>query len=122
MPTPRMKLGTRGETVARRLLERKGYIIREANYRCPWGEVDLVTQQGDQLVFVEVRSRRGRAFGSPEESVTEAKVQRLTAASQHYLQQHGLEDSAWRIDLVAIQFTRGFRLLEVRHLEHAVQL
>ena len=122
MPTPRMRLGSRGEGLARRLLERKGYIIRDTNYRCPWGEVDLVAQWGDQLIFVEVRTRRGGAFGGPEESVTEAKVQRLIATSQHYLQSHDLEDAPWRIDLVSVRFTRGYRLLEIAHLENAVQL
>ena len=122
MPTPRMRLGSRGEGLARRLLERKGYVVREANYRCPWGEVDLVAQLDDEMVFVEVRSRRGGKFGGPEESITEAKVQRLVAASQHYLQLHGQELAPWRIDLVSVLFTRNHRLLEIRHLEHAVQL
>ena len=118
-----MRLGSHGEGLARRLLERKGYVIRDTNYRCPWGEVDLVAQQGDQLVFVEVRTRRGGGgFGGPEESITEAKVERLVATSQHYLQSHDLEGAPWRIDLVAVRFTRGYRLLEVRHLENAVQL
>ena len=51
--------------------------LLDANYRCRWGEVDIVAQEGDELVFVEVRTRRGAEYGTPEESVTAAKARRL---------------------------------------------
>lgn len=54
MPTPRTKLGTRGEELAQRLLKDQGYLILETNYRCPWGEIDIVAQDGNELVFVKV--------------------------------------------------------------------
>ena len=90
------------------------------NYRSRWGEIDIVAQQGEELVFIEVRTRRGDAFGTPEESVTPAKSRRLIATAQDYLQTHGLEQSQWRIDLVSIRLDVAGKLLGVNHLEHAV--
>ena len=58
-------------------LERRGYVIRQRNYRCPVGEMDIVAEDGDCLVFVEVRTRRGREYSTPEESITAAKQVKL---------------------------------------------
>ena len=77
----RKKLGRWGEDAAATLLEERGYLVVERNWRCHGvGEMDLVARQGDCLVFVEVRARRGRAHGTPEESITAAKRKRLVAA------------------------------------------
>jgi len=113
-------LGQWGEAHARRYLEGQGYTVSDTNYRSRWGEVDIVARQGGELVFVEVRTRRGSGFGTPEESVTAAKSRRLIATAQDYLQKRGLERSAWRIDLVSIHLDSGGKLLEVNHLENAV--
>ena len=64
-----------------RFLQEKGCRLVDANYRCRWGKVDIVAQDGDELVFVEVRTRRGTQYGTPEESVTEAKARRLIASA-----------------------------------------
>ena len=116
---PRIDLGQRGEAAARDFLERQGYTILDTNYRCPWGEVDIVASQDDVLVFVEVRARRGSAMGSPEESVTPAKGRRLIMTAQHYLQSHpGPPD--WRIDLVAVRMDRLGRVQRVSLVQNAV--
>ena len=121
MTTPRGRLGHWGETHARRFLESKGYTVSSTNYRCRWGEVDIVAQYGPEIVFVEVRTRRGAAFGAPEESVTAAKSRRLVATAQHYLESNGLEQSQWRVDLIGIHLDVSGKLLEVNHLENAVE-
>ena len=115
-----MRLGQLGEDIARRHLEERGYALREANYRCRWGEVDLVMEHEGAVVFVEVRTKRSTAFGTPEESVTAAKQKRLTATAYTYLQEHEL-DVPFRIDLVAIaaQHVRG-EVVRVTHLENVV--
>ncbi|MCI0800598.1 MAG: YraN family protein [Chloroflexi bacterium] len=120
MATPRGRLGRWGEEHARRYLEGKGYTVSETNYRSRWGEVDIVSRLGEELVFVEVKTRRGVAFGTPEESITAAKSQRLIATAQDYLQKNGLEQSRWRIDLISIHLDETGKLLEVNHLENAV--
>jgi len=115
-------LGHWGESHARRYLEGKGYTVSATNYRCRWGEVDIVAQHGEEIVFIEVRTRRGAAFGTPEESVTATKSKRLAATAQHYLESNGLEQSQWRIDLVSIHLDVAGKLLEVNHLENALEV
>lgn len=121
MTTHRIRLGKWGEAVAGRFLQEKGYRLLDTNYRCRWGEVDIVAQEGDELVFVEVRTRRGVRYGTAEESVTAAKARRLVATAQDYLQQRGQEGAEWRIDLIAISLDGDRRVQEIAHLRHAVQ-
>ena len=121
MTAHRIRLGKWGEGVAGRFLQEKGYRLLDTNYRCRWGEVDIVAQEGDELVFVEVRTRRGVQHGTPEESVTPAKARRLVATAQDYLQQRGQEGAEWRIDLIAIRLDGNRRVQEIAHLRHAVQ-
>jgi len=79
------KLGPRGEAYALRMLERRGHRLLERNYRCPQGELDLVTWHRDTLVFVEVRARTKHTARHPAESVTPAKQQRVVRAAKWYL-------------------------------------
>ena len=114
-----MRLGQAGEDIARRHLEERGYALRQANYRCRWGEVDLVMEHEGAVVFVEVRTKRSTAFGTPEESVTAAKRKRLTATAYTYLQEHDL-DVPFQIDLVAIAVNTRGEVTRVTHLENVV--
>ncbi len=118
-------LGSWGERLAGRFLQDNGYQILTTNYRCRYGEVDIVALDGEELVFVEVRTRRSGSFGAPEESLSRAKLRRLFAASQLYLQEGGKEDAPWRVDLVSISIPPGEdqgpersrpRIYHVRHL------
>lgn len=115
----RQGLGRRGEELAARLLVDKGYQLLDRNWRCDVGELDLVAQDGDCLAFVEVRTRRGRAMGSPEASITAAKQARLIDLSEAYVQAHDWPGH-WRIDVVAVEIDAGGRLLRVEHYENAV--
>ena len=122
MPTSRTELGNWGEGLARRMLQGKGYAVLTTNYRCRWGEIDIVAQEGAELVFVEVRTRSSSDYGTPEESVTEAKVQRLVATAQDYIQSLGDDTVSWRIDLVSVRTGRFGKLHRIDHLKYAVQL
>lgn len=102
MPSPRSTLGAQGETIAAAHLEAQGMRIIDRNYHSRYGEVDLIAEDGDGLVFVEVKTRRSAAYGTPEESVTPRKRERLRMTAETYLQEHGREQSAWRIDVVGI--------------------
>ncbi len=115
----RRGLGRRGEELALRHLLAKGYRLVVRNWRCRAGELDLVMLDGDWLVCVEVRTRRGQALGSPEESVTAAKQARLVALGETYVQDHGWTGD-WRIDVVAVEMDPAGRLLRVDHYENAV--
>ncbi len=83
--------------------------------------MDIVAKEGAELVFVEVRTRRGTRFGTPQESVTVAKAGRLAATAQHYMTEMGVTQEDWRIDLISILLDGGGRVLEVSHLKHAVE-
>jgi putative endonuclease len=109
----RVKLGRRGETLAADELVRSGYAIVARNWHCQVGEVDIVARQGDVLHFFEVRTRRGRAYGTPEESVTPAKRQRMIDVALTYLGEHDLADVDWRIGFVAVEMSRTGRLLRL---------
>ncbi len=124
VPTPRARLGSWGEKLAGRFLQEQGYGILATNYRCAHGEVDIVAQEGEELVFVEVRTRRDGMYGVPEESLTQRKLQRLLATCQHYVQQQAQEDTAWRVDLISVYLEQGRsrQLKRISHLRHALQL
>ena len=111
-------IGRIGERLAGAHLAAQGYAVVAANYRCRWGEIDLITRDGAVWVFVEVRTRRSDAYGIPEESFTPAKLERLTMAAQDYLAQHtaNTADIPWRIDLIAIQLGPRRRVQSIRHL------
>ena len=120
MSDGRRRLGAFGERLATAHLEAKGYRIRARNYRCREGEIDIVAQDGDTLVFVEVRTRRGDALGGPAESITAIKQSRLVVAATAYVQALAEPPADQRIDVVAIQLSPGGRLLAIDHIEGAV--
>ncbi|MEJ2747669.1 MAG: YraN family protein [Anaerolineae bacterium] len=119
MGNGRKKLGQWGETVAVHHLEAKGYDIIERNWRCRQGEIDLVARAGQEWVFVEVKTRRGRDSGTPEEGLTPHKSRQLLALGELYLAAHEL-DVDWRIDLVAVELDKTGKLLRCEHIPNAV--
>lgn len=122
MTSRRQQLGRWGEELAARRLVSEGYRILSRNYRCPAGEVDLIADDGNCLVFVEVRTRRGDGWGTPEESVTKRKQARLVAVAESYLAEQELEDIDWRIDVVAVEVGAGGRVRRVDIVRNAVSL
>jgi putative endonuclease len=115
----RQKLGAWGEKVAATHLEAQGYRITARNWRCSQGEIDLIAKAGEELVFVEVKTRRGRAAGFPEEGLTPAKQRKLMKLAQWYVAEHDL-DVDWRIDLVAVELDERGKLLRCDHIPNAV--
>ena len=126
MSTPAGKLGQWGERQARVHLEAKGYAVVASNFRCRAGEIDIVARQGDEFVFVEVKTRRGDGFGRAEESISPVRAERLAAVAEEFLQSRLSEGynswTQWRIDLVCVNLDRHGRLLSVSHIPHAVEL
>jgi putative endonuclease len=94
--------GAQAEENAERFLLQHGLVILAKNYRCKAGEIDLIMQHADTLVFIEVRLRTHRAFANAAESVTIRKQQKIIKTAQLYLQQHQLTDKAnCRFDVIA---------------------
>lgn len=94
--------GGSDENLAAAFLEREGLKVVERNYRCRFGEIDIVATADGILVFVEVRARRSEDYGGAAASITAAKRRRLLAAARHYLAAHGSE-RACRFDAVLIR-------------------
>ena len=74
----KQQVGRLGEEAAVAYLRERGYRIIATNYRCPLGEIDMIAKQGETLVFVEVKSRTGKSYGLPQESITRQKQEKLT--------------------------------------------
>jgi len=99
----RRAFGNQGEEMAARFLEAKGLVIEQTQYRTPFGEIDLVCRDGREVVFVEVKTRRTRTYGYPEEAITPAKFRTLEKCALAYLETCGLAGGAWRIDVVSVE-------------------
>lgn len=118
----RQNLGRLGERLASSALEQRGYRILEQNFRCRSGEIDLVAEEGQDLVFIEVKTRRGTACGLPEEAVHSRKARKLQEVASCYLDLHDLSECSWRIDVVAVQFSAMGKLEEIRVYQHAIEM
>ncbi len=112
--TPSLKqVGATGEDLAAAHLQKHGYQILERNYRTPIGEIDLVARHEGALVIIEVKTRRSRRFGSPQEAVHPAKQERLRHLAEYYLQQQDLGEVTVRFDVVGILWQAGKPVIEV---------
>ena len=118
----RRLLGTAGELHARRYLEARGYRFVASQWRGAGCELDLVMRDGDELVFVEVKTRRGEQYGRAAESVTARQVRALIRGAEAYVQTLELAagpEPVWRIDLVAVTLDASGRVADVTHVENA---
>jgi putative endonuclease len=114
----RKDLGVRGEEFAVDFLKRNGFKILARNFRAsPYGEIDIVAQDRGQIVFVEVKSKTSDKCGLPEEEFNFFKKIRLRRAIQNYFWAQKIETDNWRVDLVAIDFSKDINQPEIRHYE-----
>lgn len=120
MENQRRDTGNRGEDLAAEYLRGKGYAIVARNWRCRLGELDIVAEVDNVLVFVEVRTRRAATSETALESVTKRKVERLLKAVYTYLDETpSAADKNWRVDIIAIALPRGSSPI-VEHVEDAL--
>ncbi len=116
----RRETGILGENLAKDFLKKRGYRILETNYRCRHGEIDIVARHKDFLVFIEVRTKTSLEFGSPGESITPAKKERMKTTALHYQQEHNNLPSLWRIDVVSVEMNQKGKLSHIELIENAV--
>lgn len=115
----RKDLGRLGEDAAAKHLANKGCTILERNYRIRSGEVDIIAKEAETLVFVEVKTRMSRRYGSPAESVNAGKRRRISAAALQYVSENGAGDMPARFDVIEVYAeTEGLRL---RHITDAFE-
>jgi putative endonuclease len=112
--------GADAEELACQHLRRAGYAVVERNARSRLGEIDIVVEQAGTIVFVEVRSRSSRRFGTPFESVDARKQRRLGRLASAYLQRRHLLDRRARFDVIAVEWQDGTPMID--HLENAFDL
>jgi putative endonuclease len=115
------QLGRQGEAHVRRYLEARGLRFRAANWRCAAGELDLIMIDGDEVVFVEVKTRFGDRLGRAEETVSMAQASRILAAAEWYMDgDMELRDRVWRIDLVGLTLGSRGEVACVVHIPNGI--
>ena len=120
MTSARKKSGALGEKIAVKHLTGLGYKVLDTNFRCQKGEIDIIARDGDYLVFVEVRTKTGSGFGTPEESVTSAKKEKLISLALVYLQTHSRLPPLWRIDVVAVELGKEGKPSRIELIQNAI--
>ena len=117
--TTRRELGNRGEAEAARYLRKKGYALLASQWRCRYGELDLVARDKQGTVcFVEVKLRSDTAHGLPREAVDRRKQERLRTAAALYLSTHDIDAPA-RFDVAEVYTDENHRILRLEYLEDA---
>lgn len=120
--TDAQKTGDRGETAAAALLARRGYTVRERNFRTKYGEIDIIAENDEYIVFVEVKTRALTSFDRPAAAVDRKKQNRLIKAAMLWLEQNDTEKNA-RFDVVEVVYdkTTGV-IVDISHIEEAFTL
>lgn len=96
-------VGNWGEEVSKNELEKIGYKIVEMNFHCRFGEIDIIAEDKDEIVFIEVKTRNNRLRGDAVESISRTKQKHLMLAARMYLKQKGMEERQYRIDVATLQ-------------------
>jgi len=104
MTNQRQSVGRRGEDVAADFLRQQGCLVIDRNLRTPYGEMDIIARQGDEIIICEVKARSGNKYGYPETAVNKAKYENIVQSAQYYLTGRGLKDF-WRVDIVSVEFS-----------------
>ena len=112
-------LGEQGEDLALNYLQQKGYQLITRNFHSRFGEIDLIMQEKDDIVFVEVKTRTNRTFGTPLQSITPAKIQSLIKTVQYYKHLNPRSPDCQRIDIVTVEFDQNKQDLKVsQHIKN----
>ena len=103
--------------LAREYLQKQGFVIKGTNWRCRESEIDIIAEQNGEIVFVEVRAKSSLEYGTPAESVTRRKQEKLITAAERYISESADPSILWRIDFIGIEFTASGPHLE--HIQNA---
>ena len=113
MTKERLDLGSLGEELATRKVKRLGYKCIERNYRCSLGEIDLIAKDKDCLVFIEIKTRKGRSTGFAKEAVNQRKMRQISKVALSYMKSNNCCDTRARFDVVAVNITGDREEIEV---------
>lgn len=119
MSRDKIMLGSSGEEAAVSYLQKKGLCIEQRNFRCRLGELDIVARDGHCLVFIEVRTVTGNAFGSAQESINKKKVHKIRLIATYYLQSRNIKNTPLRFDVIAITMDPSKTIRKLDHIKNA---
>ncbi len=109
--------GAAGENAAVKYLKKNGYKILERNYRKTYGEIDIIAKYGENIAFVEVKTRKSDSYGSPAEFVTVKKQKKIIKAAYSYIQQYNL-DAEFTFDIIEVHID-GLKVKSINHIKNA---
>lgn len=113
MTRERLSLGEMGERLALKKIKRLGYKFIAKNYRCPLGEIDLIARDGDCLVFIEIKTRRGRSIGYAKEAINKRKMRQISKVALAYMKANNCCDVKARFDVIAINIKDDREEIEI---------
>lgn len=111
--------GNFGEETARIFLRKKNVIILEKNFRTRSGEIDIIGLLGNTIIFYEVKTRKSHAYGSPAESVTRSKINKIKLTSKFYMAKFKLYNYDIRYDVIEVFLNRNMKLEKINLIENA---
>ena len=120
MTKERLDLGKAGEDFALKKIKTLGYKCIERNYRCPLGEIDLIAKHGDCLVFIEIKTRKGRNTGYAKEAVNYRKMRQISKVALNYLKDKKCYETKSRFDVIAVSINQGKPDIEI--IQNAFEL
>jgi putative endonuclease len=119
MSNKRQALGRWGEAEAAAYLEGRGYIILDRNIHSAHGEIDIVAQKDQVVIFVEVKTLRSHSFAFPEAAVNQRKQTHMVSAAEKYLELHPEASDTWQFDVIAIEGEPGGEP-QIEHFENVI--
>ncbi|TRZ78644.1 YraN family protein [bacterium] len=120
MKTSKQRSGDLGENMATNYLKKHGFDIICRNFKCYWGEIDIIAKEKEEIVFVEVKTRKkiiGDTYGSPEDAVDRKKLSNIKTTAEFFLEKNNIADNTnWRIDIIAIKINWKRRVAQLKHI------
>lgn len=111
------QLGAYGELLSRKYLINKGYLLLKNNFKNRFGEIDIIAQQNNVMVFIEVKTRKNTIYGLPREAVNYRKQLKIKKVAQQYIQQQKIRDMNFRFDVIEVLWIKD--KYEINHIENA---
>ena len=117
-PSPKQLLGNKGEDLAVSYLQKHGYRIIARNFKARYGELDIIATQDNVLVFVEVKTRVGHQYGTPEEAITPRKLREVVKTAQYFSMLHEELPQSLRVDVIGIELNDYQEVVSFNHIQN----
>ncbi len=113
----KQKLGQQGEAFIEKYLIKEGYQVLKKNYRKKTGEIDLIVRSPEnEIVFIEVKTRRSSKYGKPEEAVDSRKIEKIRKTAEHWILENKYSNQHWRIDIIALELGTEEKITHLKNV------